>query len=213
MLFRSEPVEIDETLHEFLGGCGISQLAVSETMKFGHVTYYFDGNSYEKVADEEFIKIDSYDDYPAARPWMRSAEIVDAVVDNLEKYKFIRLNFPNGDIVGHTADIEATIIGMEAVDLGLARIAEKVDELGGCLIIVADHGNAEELLDENGEKKTAHTLNKVPCIFYDNTANRTKYQLADLAEPGLKNLAATIAVLLGQNDYPKKWEQPLISVV
>ncbi len=208
-----QPIEIKDTLHEFLGERGISQLATSETVKFGHITYYFDGNSYEKAPGEEFIEVESYKDYPADRPWMKSADITDVVLDNLEKYKFIRLNFPNGDIVGHTANMEATVISMEAVDLCLARIAKKVDELGGALIIVADHGNAEELLDENGEKKTAHTLNRVPCIIYDNTLNRDKYTLNNITDPGLANIASTITVMLGQNDYPEKWEQPLISVI
>ena len=208
-----QPIAIDETLHEFLGERGISQLAVSETVKFGHITYYFDGNSYEKQPGEEFIEIDSYKEHPATRPWMRSADITDVVIDNLDRYKFVRLNFPNGDIVGHTADMEATIISMESVDLGLARIAEAVDKLGGALIIVADHGNAEELLDENGGKKTAHTLNRVPCIIYDNSKNRGKYNFNNIDNPGLKNLAATVAMMLGQNDYPEKWEQSLISVI
>ena len=206
-----QPIEIDETLHRFLSERGISQLAVSETVKFGHITYYFDGNSYEKGEGEEFIEVESYKDYPAVRPWMRSAEITDAVIENLDKYKFVRVNFPNGDIVGHTADMNATIIAMEAVDLCLERIAKKVDELGGAMVIVADHGNAEELLDEKGGEKTAHTLNKVPCIIYDNTLNRAGYRLDDtIMEPGLANLTATLAVMLGQNDYPKKWERPLI---
>ena len=208
-----EPIEITETLNQFLGERGIAQLAVSETVKFGHVTYYFDGNSYEKVSGEEHIKIDTYPEYPATRPWMRSADIADAAIENMSKYKFIRLNFPNGDIVGHTADIEATIIAMEAVDIALSRIAKAVDELGGMLIITADHGCAEKLLDEHGNKDTAHTINRVPCIFYDNTSNRGKYCLAELEEPGLANLTSTVATLLGQPDYPESWQQPLISVL
>ena len=100
---------------------------------------------------------------------------------------------------------------MEAVDLSLARIAKKVDELGGALIIVADHGNAEELLDENGKPKTAHSLNKVPCIIYDNTKNQSIYKPASISEPGLANLAATIATMLGQDDYPASWAKPLIT--
>ena len=78
------------------------------------------------------------------------------------------------------------------------------------MIIVADHGNAEELLDEFGEKKTAHTTNKVPCIFYDNTENREKYKLASVREPGLKNLAATVAVIMGLDNYPDEWDKSLI---
>ena len=207
-----QPAEINETLNQFLGERGISDLAVSETVKFGHVTYYFNGNSYNKAPGEEFIKIDSYTEPFETRPWMRSAEITDAVLSQMENYKFIRLNYPGGDMVGHTADMEATIVAMESIDLSLSRIAAKVDELGGVLIIVADHGNAEELMDANGEAKTSHTTNRVPCIIYDNTNNRMRYQLTNIDNPGLSNLAATISVLLGQNDYPEGWNKPLISV-
>ena len=206
-----EPVAFRETLHEFLSAHGVSQLAVSETVKFGHVTYYFDGNSYDKLPGEEFVEVDSFKDYPANRPWMKSAEIADVVIENLEKYQFVRVNFPNGDVVGHTADIEATTIAMEAVDLVLARMAKRVDELGGMMIIVADHGNAEELIDTEGAPKTAHTLNKVPCIFYDNTMNRGEYILNDVVlRPGLSNLASTVAVLMGLNDYLDVWDAPLV---
>ena len=207
-----QPVEIRETLNQFLGDRGMSQLAISETVKFGHVTYYFNGNSYGKAPDEEHIQIDSYTEPFETRPWMRCAEITDVVLDNLSKYKFVRLNYPGGDMVGHTADMEATIVAMEAIDLSLARIAAKVDELGGALVIVADHGNAEELLDKDGAKKTSHTTNKVPCIIYDNTANCDKYQLAPVYDPGLANIAATMAVLLGQNDYPESWDTSLIEI-
>ncbi len=207
-----QPVEIDETLNRFLGERGISELAVSETVKFGHITYYFNGNSYEKAAGEEFVEIKSYTEPFETRPWMKSAEITDEVLKNLEKYKFVRINYPGGDMVGHTADMEATVVAMEAIDIELKRIAEAVDKLGGMLIVVADHGNAEELLDENGNKKTAHTTNKVPCVFYDNTKNRDKYALSNVENPGLKNLAATIATLLGQNDLPERWAPALIEI-
>ena len=89
---------------------------------------------------------------------------------------------------------------------------EKVNELGGCLVVVADHGNAEELLDDAGRPKTAHTTNRVPCLICDNTDNRKKYQLSDVTNPGLSNLAATIAILCGISDYPKEWDQPLIKL-
>jgi len=206
-----EPVVFGETLNKFLGEKEISQFAVSETVKFGHITYYFNGNSYDKAKGEEFKEIESYTEPFETRPWMKSAEITDVVLDNLDKYKFVRVNYPGGDMVGHTADMEATIVAMESIDLSLARIAKKVDELGGVLIVVADHGNAEELIDENGAKKTSHTSNKVPCIIYDNTVNKNKYHLVELVNPGLANLAATIALLLGQDDYPKNWDAALIT--
>ncbi|MBR0465279.1 2,3-bisphosphoglycerate-independent phosphoglycerate mutase [Candidatus Saccharibacteria bacterium] len=207
-----EQIVISDTLSQFLGLHEVSQLAVSETVKFGHITYYFNGNSYEKVSGEEHIQVDSYTEPFETRPWMRSAEITDAVISNLEKYKFVRLNYPGGDMVGHTADMNATIVAMEAIDLSLARLYQKVQELGGCLIIVADHGNAEELLDNEGRAKTAHTTNKVPCIICDDTVNRSRYELASIMNPGLANLAATIATLLGFNEYPKSWQESLIVV-
>lgn len=207
-----EPISINETLSQFLSEHGILQLACSETVKFGHVTYYFNGNSYDKASGEEFVQVDSYTEPFETRPWMRSAEITDAVLERMDKYQFVRLNFPGGDMVGHTADIEATITAMEAIDLSLRRLAEKVDELDGCLIVVADHGNAEELLDGTGQPKTSHTTNQVPCIIYDNTINRTRYTLNNISNPGLANLAATIALLLGQNNYPESWSAPLIKV-
>ena len=208
-----EPLQITKTLNRFLDERGISELAVSETVKFGHVTYYFNGNSYDKTGREEFIEIKSDTEPFETRPWMKSAEIADAVIKNIENYKFIRLNFPGGDMVGHTADMEATIVAMEAIDIALKRIAAEVDRLGGAMIIVADHGNAEELLDENGNKRTAHTTNRVPCIIYDHTDNRQKYQIVNVPQVGLANLAATIAMMLGQNDYPEEWKQSFISVL
>lgn len=207
-----EPIKIDETLSKFLGSQKISQLAISETVKFGHITYYFNGNSYEKAPKEEHIQIDSYTEPFETRPWMRCAEITDAVLEKLPDYKFIRLNYPGGDMVGHTADMEATIIAMEAIDLSLARLYKKVHELGGALIVVADHGNAEELLDTSGAAKTSHTTNKVPCIICDDTKNREKYDIAPKSDPGLANLAATIAIMLGQPDYPNNWSTPLIEL-
>ena len=206
-----EPVQIGETLNRFLSEKGITQYAISETVKFGHITYYFNGNSYDAADGEVFEEINSYTEPFETRPWMKCAEITDKVLENLDNYKFVRVNFPGGDMVGHTADINATIVAMEAIDLSLARIARQVDELGGALIIVADHGNAEELLDADGKPKTAHTLNKVPCIIYDNTLNREHYTLSAIQEPGLSNLAATIATMLGQDDYPKTWERSLIT--
>ncbi len=205
-----QPIEIEETLNQYLGKREIPELAVSETVKFGHITYYFNGNSYEKAPGEEFVEIESDTQEFDTRPWMKTAEITDVVIDKMPEFKFVRLNYPGGDMVGHTANIGATMIAMEAIDLSLARIAEEVDKLGGMMIIVADHGNAEELLDSNGAPKTSHTLNLVPCIFYDNTENRDKYELVKMKEPGLSNLAATIAMLLGFDYYPEAWERSLI---
>ena len=206
------PTKITDTLPSFLGERGISQFAVSETVKFGHVTYYFNGNSYEKSPLEEHVEIPS-DTLPFdTRPWMKSAETTDALLNALPDFKFLRINYPGGDMVGHLGGMETTITAIEAIDIQLARIAKKVDELGGMMIITADHGNAEELVDEAGQPKTAHSTNPVPCIFYDNTDNRSRYHLRSLRDAGLSNVAATIALLLGQPDYPATWRQPLIEL-
>ena len=206
------PVRITATLNNFLGDNDITQLAVSETVKFGHITYYFNGNSNEKAAGEEFIEIPSDTEPFETRPWMKAAEITDAVIENLHKYRFIRVNYPNGDMVGHSADLEATKLAMEALDFQLERLAKEIDKAGGCMVVTADHGNAEEVLDEKGEQKTSHTLNKVPIFIYDNTDNRRYYGLnRELKNPGLSNIAATVAMLLGHDDYPKIWQDSIIT--
>ncbi len=206
------PVKIEEPLNVFLGQNKISQMAISETVKFGHITYYFNGNSHKRMPREGQVEIVSDTQPFNTRPWMKSAEITDAALLALDRFKFIRLNYPGGDMVGHFADLEATITAMEAIDIQLARLAAKVDQLGGMMIITADHGNAEELLDSKGEPKTAHTTNPVPCIFYDNTKNAKLYKSANLKNPGLTNVAATIATLLGLPDYPATWQKPLIKL-
>jgi 2,3-bisphosphoglycerate-independent phosphoglycerate mutase len=209
-----EPIQFSESLPHFLGTHNISQLAVSETVKFGHITYYFNGNSYDKSPNEETICIDSYTEPFETRPWMKTAEITDEVVKRIKDFQFIRINYPGGDMVGHTANLDATIIALESIDLSLAHLAKKIDELGGALIIVADHGNAEELLSDSGQPKTAHTTNKVPLIIYDNTANRTKYHHSNVEHPSLSNLASTIATMLGfpAQELPKNWDPSLITV-
>lgn len=206
------PVKIEQPLNTFLAQNKISQMAISETVKFGHITYYFNGNSYKKARGEGQVEILS-DTLPFnTRPWMKSAEITDAALMAMEKFQFVRLNYPGGDMVGHFGELEPTIVAMEAIDLQLQRLAKKVDQLGGMMLITADHGNAEELIDSKGNPKTAHTTNPVPCIFYDNTANAKKYRSAGLKNPGLANVAATVATLLGVPDYPATWQKPLIKV-
>ena len=206
------PITIQNPLNTFLGQNKIPQLAISETVKFGHITYYFNGNSYKKAPREGHIEIVSDLTSFNTRPWLKSVEITDTALKALDKIKFVRLNFPGGDMVGHYGELEPAIVAVEAIDIQLARLAKRVDELGGIMIITADHGNAEEVLDHHGQSKTSHTTNPVPCIFYDNTKNAKLYKSANLKEPGLTNVAATIATLLGLPDYPATWQPPLIKV-
>ena len=207
------PPLIRNTLGELLADKGVAQLAISETQKFGHVTYFFNGNRASKFNEdlEEYIEVLS-DVLPfEQRPWMKSAEITDVLLTKIREnnFPFMRVNFPNGDMVGHTGILESTIIGVESVDIALKRLLAAIDSVGGMAIITADHGNAEEMYelskagepqkDETGRirAKTSHTLNQVPCIFYDNTANKNAYEVVDSSDYGLSNLAATIAKLLG----------------
>ena len=207
-----EAKEITNTLNHFIGENGMNQLAISETVKFGHITYYFNGNSYECAPGEDHIEVDS-DTLPFdTRPWMKAAEITDEAIKHLNEYDFVRINYAGGDMVGHFAELEPTITALEAIDIQLSRLAREVDRLGGVLIVTADHGNAEELVDASGQPKTSHTTNLVPFIIYDNTENRDKYRIVHPEGAGLANIASTIALLLGLENYPEEWYVPLIEV-
>ena len=222
------PPEITNTMGEYLADTGLSQLAISETQKYGHVTYFWNGNKSGKF-DEE---LETYIEVPSdvvpfeQRPWMKCAEITDKLVALIEegKYDYYRVNFPNGDMVGHTGNIEATICSMEALDLQLERILKVIDKKGGVALITADHGNADEMYeidkktgepkaDKNGnfKAKTSHTLNPVPCIIYDNRENKGYTVKADEGNFGLSNVAATMVNLLGYK-APAMWDESIIEV-
>ena len=145
--YLTEPPKIRYTLTEELVNAGVNEYAISETQKFGHVTYFWNGNRSEKFDDEleTYVEVQS-DVIPfEQRPWMKSAEITDQFIEAIEsgKYGFLRTNYPNGDMVGHTGNLEATVIGVEAVDLALARVIKAVDKVNGILLIPADHGKAD----------------------------------------------------------------------
>ena len=204
--------EFKHTLTKHLANNGIRQYAISETVKFGHITYYFNGNSYDVPAGEVEEEVPSYKEPFNTRPWMKSAEITDKLIEAIESgnYDFLRVNYPGGDMVGHFGELEPTIIAMEAIDVCLARIVEAVNKLGGITIVTADHGNAEELIDEKGNPKTSHTTNKIPFALIDNTDNAKKYSLA-AGEYGLANVASTVALLLGV-EPDEAWLPPIIAL-
>ncbi len=222
------PPEITNTLGEYLADTGVSQLAISETQKYGHVTYFWNGNKSGKFSDE----LETYIEIPSdvvpfeQRPWMKCAEITDRLIECLEsgKYAYLRVNFPNGDMVGHTGNLEATRCSMEALDLQLKRIIDVVDRLHGIAIITADHGNADEMYemdkktglpkaDKNGcfKSKTSHTLNPVPCIVYDNFYTEHYTVKEDTGSFGLSNVAATMVNFLGY-DAPEMWNESIIEL-
>ena len=219
-----EPPLIDRVLSQYLIGAGVRQLAVSETQKFGHVTYFWNGNrsGYLDRATECYIEVPSDRVSFDQRPWMKAAEATDALINELIRrpYGFARINYPNGDMVGHTGVFEAARMGVEAVDLVLGRLLPVIKQLGGVVLITADHGNADEMYEidktgavkmENGrpKAKTSHTLNPVPFIVYD-PAHAGSYTLRqDIARPGLAHIAATALDLMGYL-APQGYEPSLI---
>ena len=211
--FLVNPPEIKDTLSELLVANKINQYAVSETQKFGHVTYFWNGNRSGKTSEEleTFKEIPSDNVSFDERPWMKAADITDDLIEVIKsaKYGFIRCNFPNGDMVGHTGSLPASIIGVETVDLALARLIPVCEKHGVTLIITADHGNADEMLEKdkkgNLALRTAHSLNKVPFIIYDKD---NEYKIKD-GDYGLANVAPTLAKMFGLN-APASWESPMI---
>ena len=222
------PPEITNTMGEYLADTGVAQYAISETQKYGHVTYFWNGNKSGKFSDE----LETYVEIPSdivpfeQRPWMQCALITDALIDALKsgKYPCLRVNFPNGDMVGHTGSLAATICSLEALDLQLGRILSVVDELHGVALITADHGNADEMaevdkktgapkLNKDGsyKAKTSHTLNPVPLVIYDNFYADAYTVKEDKGTFGLSNVAATAVNLLGYK-APAMWDESVITL-
>ncbi len=224
--FLVEPPAIDRTLVEYLSATGLKSLAVSETQKFGHVTYFFNGNNSSKFNEnlETWVEVPS-DVVPfEQRPWMKCAEVTDVVLEAMKggKYDFISVNYPNGDMVGHTGVFEAVKVSMEALDLQLARIMKVAKETGATLVISADHGNADDMyehdkktgevvvVDGQPKTKTSHSLNPVPAIIFD-PAKQTDYTFAPVEGLGISSLPATCINLLGYK-APEDYDKSLVEV-
>ena len=207
-----QPPVIRNTLTELLCSHGIREYAVSETQKYGHVTYFWNGNRSGKVCPE----LETYEEIPSdvipfdQAPAMKSKEITDAMIRAMEsgKYDFLRCNYPNGDMVGHTGVMEAVVTAMECVDAGLKRILEAADRLGYTVLVTADHGNADQMTETKKGKtsiRTAHSLNPVPFIIYDPGVSHTIKE----GHYGLANVAPTVATLL-ELKAPDCWEASMI---
>ncbi len=205
------PPAIDRTLGQYLCASKIRSMAISETQKYGHVTYFFNGNRSGKID----AQLESYVEIPSdrvpfeQRPWMQAAEITDRVLEAIADghARFIRLNFANGDMVGHTGNYQAARMAVETVDLCLGRLRQAVEAAGGILLVTADHGNADDMYEhdkrggvkmENGRPKvkTAHSLNPVPCLLFD-PGFRGEYAPRLKSGLGIASLAATCIELLG----------------
>jgi 2,3-bisphosphoglycerate-independent phosphoglycerate mutase len=215
--FLVQPPAIDRVISQYLCAEKIKTFAVSETQKYGHVTYFWNGNRSGYI-DES---LETYREIPSDKiefdkaPRMKAVEIKDAAIDLLKTgfYRFGRINFPNGDMVGHTGVMEAAIMAVETVDRCVGDLLSVIKEMGGIAVITSDHGNADEMFTidkKTGAKsvKTAHTLNPVPFVIYD-PLYRGEYRLADIQERGLSNIAATLLNLLGY-DKPEDYDPSLV---
>lgn len=214
-----EPPLIERNLSRYLAEGRVTQYAISETQKYGHVTYFWNGNNSSPCDPslETWVEIPSDRISFDKTPRMKADEITDALILalNENRYRFLRVNYPNGDMVGHTGDLNASVKAVEAVDENIGRLLEAAKKTGATLIITADHGNCEQMLEVDNKgnlkknpdglpiAKTSHTLSPVPFILCGAEAQRYEID-PDVKEPGLANLAATILFLLGfekPNDY------------
>ena len=215
------PPQIDRTMGEYLAKTGVRSFAISETQKYGHVTYFFNGNKLGKF-DE---KLETYEEIPSdiipfeQKPLMKCKEITDRLLEVISsgKYDFIRVNYPNGDMVGHTGVWNAVIQSMEGLDVQIGRLREAIEKAGGVMIVTADHGNSDDMFehdkagnvkrnsDGTPKAKTAHSLNPVPCIVFD-PEYKGEYDLKLNEGLGISSIAATCIDLLGYEppaDYDK----------
>jgi 2,3-bisphosphoglycerate-independent phosphoglycerate mutase len=207
--FLVQPPAIEKTVSEYLCAEGVTSFAISETQKFGHVTYFWNGNrsGYFDKSLENYVEIPSDKIEFDQAPKMKAVEIKDKTIEMLKSgnYRFGRLNFANGDMVGHTGVIEAAITAVETVDQCVGELLDVIRSLDGIALVSADHGNSDEMftLDKNGNRKTktAHTLNPVPFVIYDPGYNG-EYTMANIQNPGLSNVAGTILNLLGYENVP-----------
>ena len=210
------PPAIDRTMGYYLCAEGVRSFAVSETQKYGHVTYFWNGNrsGYIDESLETYVEIPSDNVEFDTTPAMKVPEITAEVIDLLRsgEYDFGRLNFPSGDMVGHTGNLEATVEAIKVVDECVARLVEVIDELDGVLVYVADHGNADIMYTEKGGVRspmTSHTLSPVPFAIHDPNYDG-EYHVAPPANPGLANVAATLFNLLGF-EAPDDYEPSIIT--
>ena len=220
-----QPQRVDGTVSEVVARAGLAQVAIAETQKFGHVTYFWNGNRSDKFdpALEEYVEIPS-DQVPfEQRPWMKSAETADEIVRRIgeRRFAFIRANFAAGDMVGHTGDVAASTAAVEAMDRAIARVLDAVRESGGTLVLTADHGNCEVLVERGRDgkplagpdgrpvPKKSHTLSPVPFVVVD--ALGRDVRPAPIERPGLANIGASLLAMLGV-PVPAAYAPPAVTV-
>ena len=215
------PTKVENPFGKRILGLGIKQFRLTETQKYPHVTFFFNGGYRQPLDDsmEDYILIDSDKNVSFAdAPQMKAVEIADKAVQLIEsgEYGFGLMNFANADMVGHCGQLKPAIQAIEAVDAAVGRIVDALERVGGCALITADHGNAEEMLafakDGRSEPSTKHSINPVPCILFDPSYDKS-YQLrqADSDDtPSLSHLAATLFEMMGY-DAPEDLDASLIT--
>ncbi len=187
-----KPEELHNTFGEYIAENNLSQLRIAETEKYAHVTFFFNGGLEEPYKNEDRIlvpspKVATYD----MQPEMSAPEVTEKVLEAIksDKYDVIILNYANCDMVGHTGVFEAAVKAVEAVDEGVGKIEKEILKKDGVLLITADHGNADKMLDENNKPFTAHTTNLVPfCMVNYNCSLKESGKLADIAPTMLEIL-------------------------
>ena len=212
-----EPPKIDHTMVEYMCGENLKTFAISETQKFGHVTYFWNGNrsGYFDESLETWVEIPSDNVAFNQTPEMKAREITDATLKLIRsgEYKFGRINFANGDMVGHTGDIDATVKAMETVDQCLGQLVDAIRQQQGILIFTADHGNADEMfVIKQGKQilRTSHSVNQVPFAIVD-SREKPPYVLTQSTDVGLANVAATVFNLMGYR-APAEYQPSLIDI-
>jgi len=211
-----EPQNLNNILGEVISKHGLRQLRTAETEKYAHVTYFFNGGLEEPFAgeDRELVQSPMVATYDEA-PQMSAAEVTDGVVTALEKgiYSFVVINYANPDMVGHTGRMDATIIAIETVDKCLGRLLAAISKARGTAIIIADHGNAEQMFDEDGNPWTAHTTNPVPFILVEGEGLKIPGHGTDVplrADGCLADIAPTILELLRLPQPPEMTGRSMI---
>jgi 2,3-bisphosphoglycerate-independent phosphoglycerate mutase len=194
------PAVIKMGLGETVARAGLKQLRIAETEKYAHVTFFFNGGEERQFEGEDRIlvpsqKVATYD----LKPEMSAPEVTDKLVEAIGsgKYDLVVVNYANSDMVGHTGILAAAIKAIEAVDTSLGRLMDAVKKAGGVLLVTADHGNAEQMYDEQSHQKhTQHTLNRVPVLLFNGPA-----EVHSLEDGKLADIAPTLLALM-QVDQP-----------
>lgn len=210
-----EPVRLTRILADVLSESGLTQLRIAETEKYAHVTYFFNGGVETVYPGEDRVLVPSPRDVATydQKPAMAAIEVTDAVVARVESgaYDFILINYANPDMVGHTGKLDAAIEAVRVIDGCLQRVVTSVLARGGAVLLTADHGNLEQMFDENGGPHTAHTTNPVPCILIDPRLQRAAKDRPRVRASGVfADVAPTLLALMGMAQPPEMTGRSLV---